>query len=91
LTSPCKRWDTRTSTLQSATEPIGYNYFFEIAGSVLLSGDSIQLSITLVGLTVAMNSKAFDLTEMKDVAGVLRFRDLGLVAGPIGGTSGNAK
>ncbi len=40
--------------------------------------DRIQFPIKLVGLSVAMNRKALDLTEMKEVAGVLRLRDLGV-------------
>jgi hypothetical protein len=39
---------------------------------------TIQFPIKLVGLSVAMNRKALDLTEMKDAPGVLRFRDLGV-------------
>lgn len=39
--------------------------------------DGIQFPIKLVGLTVVMNRKALDLTEMKPTSGVLRFRDLG--------------
>ena len=41
---------------------------------------TIQFPIKLVGLSVAMNRKALDLTEMKDTPGVLRFRDLGVVS-----------
>ncbi len=38
---------------------------------------TIEFPIKLVGLTVRMNRKALDLTEMKGVDAVLRFRDLG--------------
>jgi hypothetical protein len=41
--------------------------------------DGIQFPIKLVGLSVVMNRKALDLTEMKEAAGVLRFRDLGII------------
>jgi hypothetical protein len=41
---------------------------------------TIQFPIKLVGLSVVMHRKALDLTEMQPVAGVLRFRDLGVVA-----------
>jgi hypothetical protein len=40
---------------------------------------SIQFPIKLVGLSVVMNRKALDPTDMKEVAGVLRFRDLGII------------
>ncbi len=40
--------------------------------------DRIQFPIKLVGLSLAINRKALDLTEMKPVAGVLRLRDLGV-------------
>ncbi|MCH5374257.1 MAG: hypothetical protein JJ992_09785, partial [Planctomycetes bacterium] len=39
---------------------------------------SIQFPIRLVGLSVVMNRKVLDLTQMKETPGVLRFRDLGI-------------
>ena len=41
---------------------------------------TIQFPIKLVAISVAMNRRALDLNEMKDTPGVLRFRDLGVVA-----------
>jgi hypothetical protein len=41
-------------------------------------GSEITFPIKVVGLTVVMNRKALDLTEMKDVRAELRFRDLGI-------------
>jgi hypothetical protein len=41
--------------------------------------DGMQFPIKLVGLSVVMNRKALDLTEMKEVPSVLRFRDLGII------------
>lgn len=42
------------------------------------SGDKqIRFPIKLAGLSVVMNRRALDLTEMKEVPSVLRFRDLG--------------
>ena len=38
---------------------------------------TIELPIKIVGLYVVMNRKALDLSEMKEVEGVLRFRDIG--------------
>jgi hypothetical protein len=43
-------------------------------------GDSIKFPIKIVGLGVMMNRQALDLTDMKKVRGVLRFRDLGTCA-----------
>lgn len=40
-------------------------------------GSKIRFPIKLTGLAVVMNRRALDLSEMKDVPGVLRFRDLG--------------
>jgi hypothetical protein len=40
---------------------------------------SIQFPIKLVGLSVVMNRKTLDPTDMTEVAGVLRFRDLGII------------
>jgi hypothetical protein len=40
---------------------------------------SIQFPIKLAGLSVVLNRKALDLTEMHETAGVLRFRDLGVI------------
>jgi hypothetical protein len=40
-------------------------------------GSKIRFPIKLTGLAVVMNRRALDLTEMRDVPGVLRFRDLG--------------
>lgn len=40
---------------------------------------SIQFPIQLAGLSVVLNRKALDLTEMRETAGVLRFRDLGVI------------
>ena len=37
-----------------------------------------QFPVKIAGLTVVMNRRALDLTDMKDVAGVLRFRDIGI-------------
>jgi len=39
---------------------------------------SIQFPIKLVGLSVVMNRKALDLSEMKEVEGILRLRDFGV-------------
>ena len=40
---------------------------------------SIQFPIQLVGLSIVLNRKALDLTEMQEVPGHLRLRDLGII------------
>ncbi|MCL4203656.1 MAG: hypothetical protein KJ000_14220 [Pirellulaceae bacterium] len=40
---------------------------------------SIQFPIQLVGLSIVLNRKALDLTEMKEVPAILRLRDLGII------------
>jgi len=44
----------------------------------------IEFPIKIVGLYVVMNRKALDLSEMKDVEGVVRFRDIGASGGERG-------
>jgi len=48
-------------------------------GSHVDRNATIEFPIRLVGLYVRLNRKALDLTEMREVDGVLRFRDLGTI------------
>jgi|APSaa5957512622_1039677.scaffolds.fasta_scaffold02992_4 hypothetical protein len=72
-------WCFMSFPIDGSSEAINRSAGRRWNGSHVDRNATIEFPIRLVGLYVRLNRKALDLTEMREVDGVLRFRDLGTI------------